>query len=106
MTTPLTTPAGAPLTPQNAATPAPAAAPAAPAHGERRLFGLWTFALAGPRRYRLSQWLQRFFLRHMVRSQDGWITRLPGPASGWTQGRDFPRPPAKSFRELWKERRP
>ncbi len=71
---------------------------------QRLLFRLWTFALAGPWRYRLSQRLQRFFLRHLAPKKDGWITTLPGPAQGWTQARDFPRPPAQSFRDLWKER--
>lgn len=32
---------------------------------------------------------------------DGWIRRLPGYASGWTLGRDFPALPKESFREWW-----
>jgi L-lactate dehydrogenase complex protein LldF len=45
---------------------------------------------------RLSRWFVRPFAR------DGWLHKLPGPASGWTQARDFPAPARQSFRERWK----
>jgi len=32
------------------------------------------------------------------------IQNLPGPLSGWSKHRTFPRFARKSFRELWKER--
>ena len=35
----------------------------------------------------------------------GWIRRLPGPARGWTQYRDLPRPPRQSFTDWWKSDR-
>jgi L-lactate dehydrogenase complex protein LldF len=39
-------------------------------------------------------------------ARDGWIRRLPGPLGGWTQSRDFPAMPAKSFTQRWHERSP
>jgi L-lactate dehydrogenase complex protein LldF len=38
-----------------------------------------------------------------VLARDGWISRLPGPLSGWTKSRDFPAMPAKSFSQRWQE---
>jgi L-lactate dehydrogenase complex protein LldF len=35
----------------------------------------------------------------------GWIRRMPGPGRGWTQYRDFPRPPSESFAEWWENNR-
>jgi L-lactate dehydrogenase complex protein LldF len=37
-------------------------------------------------------------------AREGWIRRLPGPLGGWTQSRDFPAMPAKSFTQRWQER--
>jgi L-lactate dehydrogenase complex protein LldF len=71
---------------------------------EKLIFRLWTMGLANKGAYVLGQKAQRFAMRRLFKSRDGWITKLPGPAKGWTQARDFPRPPGKSFRELWAER--
>jgi L-lactate dehydrogenase complex protein LldF len=38
-------------------------------------------------------------------SSEGWIRRLPGPARGWTRGRDFKRPARESFNDWWRTRR-
>ncbi len=69
---------------------------------EKLLFRLWTLGLSNKPAYLLGQKLQRFAMRHLFKkSKDGWLTKLPGPAKGWTAVRDFPQPPKKSFRELW-----
>lgn len=70
---------------------------------EKVMFKFWAIGLKHSWSYNFGQWGQRFFMRHFTRSKNGWITRLPGPAKGWTDIRDFPQPPAKSFRDLWKE---
>ncbi|NNM87817.1 MAG: iron-sulfur cluster-binding protein [Phycisphaerae bacterium] len=69
---------------------------------ERWIFGLWTWGLRHRWSYRLGQVAQRLFMRRLP-AKDDWISKLPGPAEGWTRVRDFPRPPKHDFRYLWKE---
>ncbi|MFZ0013128.1 MAG: LutB/LldF family L-lactate oxidation iron-sulfur protein [Acidimicrobiia bacterium] len=38
-------------------------------------------------------------------SRQGWIKSLPGPASGWTESRDLPRPAKESFNDWWRSNR-
>ena len=38
-------------------------------------------------------------------SSRGWVTRIPGPARGWTSSRDLPRPSRESFAEWWSANR-
>ncbi|MBW4096036.1 MAG: iron-sulfur cluster-binding protein [Acidobacteria bacterium] len=46
-------------------------------------------------------------LGRLVAGSDKKITQLPGIAAGWTQSRDLPAPPKKSFRQWWnKEHQP
>jgi len=63
----------------------------------------YRFAATRPRLYhfggRLSGWLTQLIAR------DGWIRRLPGPLSGWTDQRDFPAFAPKSFSQCWREER-
>ena len=51
---------------------------------------------------RAKKWASR--LGGLISSR-GWIRRLPGPARGWTRGRDFKRPARESFNEWWRTRR-
>jgi L-lactate dehydrogenase complex protein LldF len=72
---------------------------------EKWIFKMWTIGLKSKFAYVVGQKMQRFAMRHLFRkSKDGWLTKLPGPAKGWTDIRDFPLPPKKNFRELWKAR--
>jgi L-lactate dehydrogenase complex protein LldF len=65
-----------------------------------RAFGL----VAGrPRVYRLATALVRRFLR--ARAREGWITRLPSLAAGWTRVRDLKAPAPVTFQQQWKARR-
>jgi L-lactate dehydrogenase complex protein LldF len=68
-------------------------------------FGLAMYARLAkhPRLFRAAARLGRRLLA--LRAHDGWIRAMPGPLAGWTAHREFPLPAAKSFQELWRERR-
>ena len=68
---------------------------------EALAYRVWKEILRRPWLYRLALRLARLTLRPLAR--DGWLSRLPGPGSGWTAARDFPAPAARAFRERWKE---
>lgn len=68
---------------------------------ENLAYGMAKFVLTRPWLYRMGLTASRWFLHR--RSRDGWISKMPGPGSKWTEARDFPAPAAKSFRELWRE---
>jgi len=53
--------------------------------------------------FRAAARLARSILARSAR--DGWIRELPGPLAGWTAYRDFPAPPAKTFQDVWRERK-
>lgn len=75
---------------------------------ERRGFRLWAWLMQRPRLYSIAAkwglgWLGR-------RGSAKWLSTVPWPASSgpmreWLAVRDFPPPPEKPFRALWKERR-
>jgi L-lactate dehydrogenase complex protein LldF len=71
---------------------------------ERIVFKVWAATLKHNWTYRLGQSFQRFGMRRL-KSRDGWISKMPGPAKGWTDVRDFPVPPKQSFRDLWKQKK-
>lgn len=73
-----------------------------PNRWERLAYRLWKQVLRYPWLYRLALKLARLALR--LRSKDNWLSKLPGPGSGWTMTRDFPAPAARSFREQWSDR--
>ena len=58
--------------------------------------------MLGPRRYRWAAWVATRFGR-LFGAASGHFSWLPPPLSAWTRTRVFPRPPAKTFRELWKD---
>ncbi|HUB26199.1 MAG TPA: LutB/LldF family L-lactate oxidation iron-sulfur protein [Tepidisphaeraceae bacterium] len=71
--------------------------------GQRLIFRLWAGMLRSPRLYRwISRWQEKKLRR---RARDGWIDRLPGPASGWTEVRDMPAPAEETFHQRWKKRK-
>jgi L-lactate dehydrogenase complex protein LldF len=72
--------------------------------GERLAYWLWKEVLKRPWLYRLALRLGRWLTWPFARG--GWLRRLPGPAAGWTQARDFPAPANRSFRERWSEMGP
>ena len=74
---------------------------AMPSRFEDLAYRLWAKVLSRPRLYRLALGAARLFLRPLAR--EGWLRRLPGPASGWTDNRDFPAPAARTFRDRWKD---
>ncbi len=69
--------------------------------GENFAYGMAKFVLSRPWLYRLGLRVSGWFLKR--RAKDGWIAKMPGPAKKWTDVRDFPAPPTKTFRQQWKE---
>lgn len=70
---------------------------------ERMALRLWARAALQPEIYALATKLAARLLRIMGGSE-GRIRRLPPGASGWTEGRDFPAPEGRTFRELYRAR--
>jgi L-lactate dehydrogenase complex protein LldF len=59
-----------------------------------------SWVMADPRRYGAAQQAGR---AGRVLSRGGRIRALPPPLSGWTRARDVPVPPARTFRQWWRE---
>src|SRR5262245_22946412 len=72
-----------------------------PGRWENLAYGLWKEVLRRPWLYRLALTMARTVLRPMARH--GWLSKIPGPGSGWTSIRDFPAPAARSFRDRWRD---
>jgi L-lactate dehydrogenase complex protein LldF len=72
---------------------------------ERLLYRLWARGMRSLWLYKKIGAIQRWDLRRRA-TETGWVRKLPGPASGWTQVRDLPAPAQKSFHQLWEERKP
>ncbi|HEX7009168.1 MAG TPA: LutB/LldF family L-lactate oxidation iron-sulfur protein [Phycisphaeraceae bacterium] len=81
---------------------------------DRLFMRVWSASLMRSWAYRLGGWAQKTVFRLKSRlsgtldrgdpyAARGWLNRLPGPLSGWTQQRDMPTPPARSFRDWWSE---
>ncbi len=59
-----------------------------------------SWVMAEPRRYAAAQRAGR---SGRVLSRGGRISALPPPLSAWTRARDVPAPPARTFREWWRD---
>jgi L-lactate dehydrogenase complex protein LldF len=70
---------------------------------ERAAFRLWAWVAQRPALYGLATRIGARVLKRLG-GRDGVIHRLP-MAAGWTDGRDFPAPQGKTFRELYAGRR-
>jgi L-lactate dehydrogenase complex protein LldF len=66
---------------------------------ERLAYRLAREVFRRPWLYRLVLRIGRFVLR--LRAHDGWLRKMPGAGSAWTEMRDFPAPAPRSFRERW-----
>ncbi len=71
---------------------------------ERLLWRMWSWAMRGPRRYRLATWLGlRLGLAAARRSP--WKPGKPGKwLQAWERGRELPDVPAQSFKSWWRSR--
>ncbi|MBI2687146.1 MAG: iron-sulfur cluster-binding protein [Acidobacteria bacterium] len=74
---------------------------------ERTMFRRWAWLMRRPRIYSFAA---KIGLGFLGRKPNSWLKRVPWPANrgplvAWLAERDFPAPPPKSFRDLWKERR-
>ncbi|GAB3432433.1 lactate utilization protein B [Actinophytocola sediminis] len=61
-----------------------------------------SWVMARPRPFRLAQWLLG---RLRLVARGGRISRLPWPASRWTNSRDVPAPPPETFSAWWRRTR-
>lgn len=64
----------------------------------------WSVAMQSPWLYAASASAARLLTRTRA-GQGGRLTSLPGMLGNWTQNRDFPPFAAKSFHQLWRERK-
>ncbi len=71
---------------------------------ERLAYRLWAWVMQSSLRYRLASWFQRRKLRTRT-DHSGYVHQAPGIASAWTDVRDLPAPPARSFRQIWQDRK-
>jgi len=70
---------------------------------ERAVVKGLTLPMLSSRRYHWATWLWRRFAR-LFGAASGHLSWLPPPLTAWTRTRVFPRPPAKTFRDLWRNR--
>ena len=70
---------------------------------ERLIFRVWVRIMTSPRLYRMSARLGRMFQPLLVRNGRIGETRMPGPLSAWTGGRDLRPLDSVSFRDRWKD---
>ena len=68
--------------------------------GEAVTMAAASWVMAEPRRYAAAQRAGR---SGRALSRGGRISALPPPLSAWTRARDMPAPPARTFREWWRD---
>jgi len=71
---------------------------------ERLVYRLWAWGLKSPLLYAFIGTIQKWDLRRRAR-KTGWVSKMPSVAAGWTQIRDMPAPAARTFHQLWKDRK-
>jgi len=72
---------------------------------EKFAFKMFAYAMTRPKLYRFAGKMAAKFA-----PREPWVRHAPGlemlpPVKGWLSQRDLPTPAAKSFRDLWKERK-
>src|SRR5262249_872498 len=73
--------------------------------GERLLWRLWSWAMRGPRRYRIATWLGLHVGMRLARWSP-WRPGQPGKwLHAWERGREMPDMPAQSFKAWWRNRK-
>lgn len=65
---------------------------------EQAIYRAWAKSLLSPRLTRLAMKAQKGM---RLLAKDGYVKRMPPPASGWTNVRDLPMPAKQTFREWW-----
>ena len=70
---------------------------------EKLGFLAWAWLMRHPRLFELAGMALQAVAPPAENGQ--WVRSLPGPFAAWTRVRDFPPPPPKSFRQLWRERK-
>ncbi len=68
---------------------------------ERAALRAYAAATGSSRRFGWAIRGARWFARRLARGGAA-ISRLPPPLNTWTRSRDFPKPAARSFREIWR----
>jgi len=73
---------------------------------ERLAFRVFAWVMRHPTVYEMAGRMAAGFAGS---NGEGWLRSLPamlniGPLRNWLQERDLPAPPARSFRQLWRQR--
>lgn len=64
---------------------------------EKLMWTMWSWAMRGPLRYRLTMLAVRIGMRLVP-----WLPWHPGKLGAWTRGRDLPAPGGPAFRNWWR----